>query len=343
MGRVYVAVQVNFDGCIDRNDTEAAYYFRAVWDFRRTENQFVAEEIHIVVDAFQTVICNSQWTGATEFDASFANQSDHGILDYLCVHFECRNRFITSQCTEYSVGDVSYTRLQRQETGRDNTAFHVGCKEVGNILADFVGQRISGSERTRFVRPVGFHYAYNLFRVYLNVRQSDTVTRFIDRYFAAVRRVERFVYVVHTHTGFAVCAVQLHDDLVGKTADGRGDAAGGSQINFSVWSYFAGFDDGYVHFAHEPVAHFLCHLWEVYVVVGNLSVVHSFAEVGVGSIRSAVADGFGAWQYAVTGFPCRCACENSYLKRVSFRMFCFSNFCEFGCYSLGRSGGSKSA
>ena len=60
---------------------------------------------------------------------------------------------------------------------------------------------------------------YNLFRVYLDVRQSDAVTRFIDRNFAAVRRVERFVYVVHTHAGFAVCAVQLHDDLVGKTAD----------------------------------------------------------------------------------------------------------------------------
>ena len=30
MGRVYVAVQVDFDGCIDRNDTETAYYFRAV-------------------------------------------------------------------------------------------------------------------------------------------------------------------------------------------------------------------------------------------------------------------------------------------------------------------------
>ena len=39
-----------------------------------------------------------------------------------------------------------------------------------------------------------------------------------------------------------------------------GDAAGGSQINFSVRSHFTGFDDGYVHFAHEPVAHFLCHL-----------------------------------------------------------------------------------
>ena len=25
-----------------------------------------------------------------------------------------------------------------------------------------------------------------------------------------------------------MCAVQLHDDLVGKTADGRGDAAGGN-------------------------------------------------------------------------------------------------------------------
>ena len=65
---------------------------------------------------------------------------------------------------------------------------------------------------------------------------------------------------MQSHAGFAVRAVQFHDNLVGKTADSRGDTAGGSQVNLSVGSYFAGFDDGYVHFAHEPVAHFLCHL-----------------------------------------------------------------------------------
>ena len=40
------------------------------------------------------------------------------------------------------------------------------------------------------VRPVGLHYADNLFRVYLDVGQADTVTRLVDGDFAAVAVVE---------------------------------------------------------------------------------------------------------------------------------------------------------
>ena len=53
---VHVAVDVGFDGGVDGDDTEPAYHFRAVGDFRRTEHQFVAEEVHILVDTFQTVV-----------------------------------------------------------------------------------------------------------------------------------------------------------------------------------------------------------------------------------------------------------------------------------------------
>ena len=59
----------------------------------------------------------------------FTNQTDHGVLNHFSVHFECGNRFVTSQHTEYGVGDVSYARLQRQEGRRDDTAFHVCGKE----------------------------------------------------------------------------------------------------------------------------------------------------------------------------------------------------------------------
>ena len=94
----------------------------------------------------------------------------------------------------------------------------------------------------------------------MDVRQSDAVARLVDRYFAAVRRVEWFVHIVQSHAGFAVRAVQLNDDLVCQTADSRRDTAGSRQIDFAVRSQFAGFDNGYVHFPHEAVTHFLCHL-----------------------------------------------------------------------------------
>ena len=53
---VHVAVDVGFNGGVDGDDTEPAHHFRAVRDFRRTEHQFVAEEVHILVDTFQTVV-----------------------------------------------------------------------------------------------------------------------------------------------------------------------------------------------------------------------------------------------------------------------------------------------
>ena len=103
------------------------------------------------------------------------NSAHSKFLNNFSVHFECGNRFVTSQRTEYGVGDVSYARLQRQEGRRDDTAFHVCGKEVGNILSDFVGQRVGSGERARFVRPVSLYHAYDFLRIHLDVRQSDAV------------------------------------------------------------------------------------------------------------------------------------------------------------------------
>lgn len=65
---------------------------------------------------------------------------------------------------------------------------------------------------------------------------------------------------MQSHAGFTVRTVQLDNNLVCQAADGWGDTAGGSQVDFSVRSHLASFDDGNVHFAHESVAHLLRHL-----------------------------------------------------------------------------------
>lgn len=91
-----------------------------------------------------------------------------------------------------------------------------------------------------------------------------------------------------------MCCVQLYDNLVGKAADSGSDTSGSSQVDFTVGSHLAGFDDGDIYFSHEAVAYFLRHLRQMDVVVGNLAVVHRFTEIGVGCVRSTVADGFDA-------------------------------------------------
>ena len=122
-----------------------------------------------------------------------------------------------------------------------------------------------------------------------------------------------------------------------------GDASGGGEVDFAVISQFASFDDGHVHLAHEAVAQLLCHLREVDVVVGNLAVVYGRAEILVGGVGRAVADGLGAGQHAVARFARRGSREDAHLEGVPFGVFCFCNLCQFGGDGFGGAGGCESA
>lgn len=59
---------------------------------------------------------------------------------------------------------------------------------------------------------------------------------------------------------FVVCIVQFDNDLVGQVVDGWSNFVGSCQIDFFVWSYFVGFDNGYIYFFYEFVVYFLCYL-----------------------------------------------------------------------------------
>ena len=61
--------------------------------------------------------------------------------------------------------------------------------------------------------------------------------------------------------------------------------------------------------------------------VGYFAIVHGFAEVGVGGIGRAVADGLDAREHTVARVSGRSTGEDTYLERVSFCMFCFRDFC----------------
>src|SRR3712207_5855960 len=79
----------------------------------------------------------------------------------------------------------------------------------------------------------------------------------------------------------------------------RRDTSGGSQINLSVGSQFASLNNSYVYFSHESISHLLRHLRQMDIVISYFSIIHRFAEVGVGGIRGAVSDGFGTCQNTV--------------------------------------------
>ena len=343
MRGVHVAVDVRLDGRVDGDDAQTAHHFGAVGDFGRAQHQLVAEEVHVVVNALQAVVGDGQRAGAAELDASLADEADDGVLDDFGVHLEGRDGLLVSQGTQHGVGNVAHARLQRQERRRDDAPFHVGHQEVGHVLPDFVGQRVGGGEGAGLVGPVGFHYADDFLRVYLDVGGADAVAGLVDGDFAAVGRVEGFVHVVQAHGGLAMRGIQFYDDLVGQSADGGGDASGGGQVDFAVRGHFAGLDDGYVYLAHEAVAQFLGHLREVDVVVGNFAVIHSLAKVLVGGVGCAVADGLCFGQDSIARVARRCAREDAHLERTPCGVFRFCYLGQFGRDGLGCSCGCESA
>ena len=167
---VHKDANVGFNGGVDGDDAETADNFRAVGYFRGTEHQFVAEKVHIPVNAFQAVVRHGQGAGAAEFHAAFPNQADDGILDDFRVHLERGNRLVAAQGAQHRVCDVAHARLERQERGGNDAPFHVGSQEIGHVLPDFIGQGIRCGEGTGFIRPVCFYDTYNLFRVDLYIR-----------------------------------------------------------------------------------------------------------------------------------------------------------------------------
>ena len=151
------------------------------------------------------------------------HKTDNCILDNLGVHLERWDVRVSTKLGKYGVSDITYTGLDREERSRDTTCFDFGSEEVGNIFTDFCCSFVNGSKATHFVFAVGMYYAKYFFRVYLYVRFSAAVRRFVNRDSFATRRVERLVDVVHTAEFCRVCCVELYNDMVGKTADSRED------------------------------------------------------------------------------------------------------------------------
>ena len=220
VSRVDVAVDVCFNSGVDRDDTQSAGHFGAIADFARAEDEFVAEEVDVIVDAVQAIVCHGERAGASEFHTAGTDEVNHRILKHFGVHFKGRYGGVASQGSQYGVGNVAHTTLQGQEGRRDDAASHVCSQEVGHVLSDFVRDGVGCGKGTCFVGFVHFHNTHNLGRVDLYVGSTDAVAGLEDGDFATIGRVEWFIHVVQSDAVFAMCRVQLDNHLVGHTGNG---------------------------------------------------------------------------------------------------------------------------
>ena len=323
MRRVYISVNIRFDSRVHRNDTDAANYLRTVGYFRRTEYQLVAEEIHIIVNILQTVVCHTERTGTAKFNSTLFYQINDRILNDLRIHFKRWNAGVFTQRTEHCIGNVSYARLQRQEGRRNNPAAHVRSQEIGNVLTDLIGYRVRIVETTCFIRKIHLHHSDNLCWIYLNIRQSDAVARTYDRNRTTIRRTFHFVQVMHSDQTLAVSSVQLYNHAVGQAGNRRRDTHSCRQINPSVGSQFTSFDNCRSHVSQKPGTQTLRYLRQMYISIINLSGIHSLTEINIRCIWCTKMNSMSTSQHPVARISRRSSRNDSYLKLFSPGVFLF--------------------
>ena len=208
------------------------------------------------------------------------------------IHLEGGDVGVGAQAAQHGVGDVAYTRLQRQELGRDEAGFQLAYEEVAHVVSDLHGSFIGRGEGFHAVELVALDDTHNLLRVYFDDRGTDAVAGFVDGNLATVGRVERLVNVVHAPQLFGVVVVQFDDDFIGQCAEGRGSTHTVAQQNFAVGRYLGSFDDSYVYFTQKSVTEVLGQVREVHVEVGNLVCVDSRTGIFVRLVGRTASDSF---------------------------------------------------
>ena len=91
MRGVDITENVSFKSCVHGDEAEAAYDFRIVGYFSRTDEHLVAEESDVAEEAVHCLVGECQRAGAGEAAFAFLHQVDYRVLNHFGVHFELRD------------------------------------------------------------------------------------------------------------------------------------------------------------------------------------------------------------------------------------------------------------
>ena len=201
------------------------------------------------------------------------------------------------------------------------------------------------AERTNFIGDVARNNSNDFVEFARNVRSTNTVFRSFDRNRFTVRRIKRYIGVMHTFQTCRLAGVNFYDNFFSACYI-RGAVAHGSgrdKAYFAVAEVvdFAYFNDCYVYafaVSHEAIANHLCHVAEVNVSIFYFTFVDSFAEGAVGLIRQAAVHNASFYHCLVNFRAYRSAGPN-----VNFEIGAFVSFRQGKRYSFRIARRSKAA
>ena len=221
---VYIAGQVNFNGRIHRNYAYPTRNFGAVRNFLRAQDELVLEEFYVLIDFvyFSRRACERCRRSA--LDVPVLDKVNHGVLQDFRIHAELRNVGVFTQSSQNRICDISYAALDWEKLRGNSAGLHFRREEVRDILADFLSDRVRGLKGRNLVGHVGMDNAGYLFGIDLYNRRTDSVASGIYRYFAAERRVSRFIDVVDSVQLLGLVGIELYQYFVCKLQSRGGDA-----------------------------------------------------------------------------------------------------------------------
>ena len=344
MGGVYVAVNVNFDCSVHGDNADTTCNFGAVGNFLRTEQQIFLIEIYVFIEFLLAFRRRSQGSAGSNPQFAGVDQVEHAVLNNFGVNGQVFEVGV-NQAVDNSVGYRAYTRLQRQQVGRQTAFRNFLLQEVNQVLAHMFRIFVDFAQRTNFIGDVAGNYSYDLIQFAGDVRSADTVFRFFNRNWFTVRRIQRNIGVMHAFQAYRLGSVNFNDYfrsgsyIRGAVAHG----SGGDQAYFAVAQVIdlADFNDSEIDLfavSHEAITGHLCEMGQMNVGIANFAGVDSFTQGCIGLIRQAAVHAAGINHSSVNFRAYRCAGPNVNFKRS---LFCF--FSQSQRHSLRIAGRSKAA
>lgn len=250
-GRVGVGVDVDLDGGVHADDTEATDDLRVVGDRLAAEKQLVVVGVPVVVETLEAVGGETDGGGGRVVETAGVEEVEEGVLNNLSPDGHVAEVGLV-QTTDDGVGNVANAALKGEKVLRKTAVSDLVLEEFNEVASDAERVLVGIGVREGGVLVVGLDNANNLGGVDLDRGATNAILDVVDLEWLAVRGEvgpSDVVEAVERRNG----GVHLDDDLVGHLHELRGRADRCTRDNAAILLNICGLDNCDIELVVWPV------------------------------------------------------------------------------------------
>ncbi|EKD36542.1 MAG: hypothetical protein ACD_75C01472G0001, partial [uncultured bacterium] len=138
MGRVHLAVHVDFDGRIDGNHPQAADHLRRIGNFHRPEDDFFAVTVDFIEESFACLFGQGQGRTGCRPDLAEIDQVQDAVLEHLRINVDGVKVLRFHESGQDGIGHIPDPGLPGQGW-RDAISFDLMLHKVEDVFGDSAG------------------------------------------------------------------------------------------------------------------------------------------------------------------------------------------------------------